>query len=194
MNKRDFIIGASAAAWPATGAAQRRTEPAPAAAMQVLTIAGRISRSTRGPVDPVHDQLMKRHGIRFRRAYAFGVAQLLGLPVQSVQPTLEYDGKVHALRGPALLDVLDAAGANLREPLQVGVRALDGYVANLSLAQVRERAMILATHLDDKPLSIGGLGPLWAVFDPAAVADLRDKPLPQRFAQCPWGVYFIEVA
>ena len=53
--------------------------------------------------------------------------------------------------------------------------------------------MIVATTLDGAPMSIGGLGPLWAVYDADRLADFKDKPLKQRFALCPWGLYFIEV-
>jgi len=38
-----------------------------------------------------------------------------------------------------------------------------------------------------------GLGPLWAVYDADRLADFKDKPIKQRFALCPWGLYFIEV-
>ncbi len=191
MDKRTFLMGAGASAWAAAGATQSPAAAAVAGTMRILTVAGRTVRANRGPLDPVRDQLMKKHGADFKRAHAFGLPDLLRMSPVRLQPTLEYDGKTHTLRGPALVDVLEAAGVDLAG--QVGLRALDGYRVVLTLAQVRERGVILATHMDDRALEIGGLGPLWAVFDPARVPHLREQPLAQRYADCPWGAYFIDV-
>ena len=54
--------------------------------------------------------------------------------------------------------------------------------------------MLIATHADAKPLALGGLGPQWAVFDADNLAPFKDKPLKERFALCPWGLYHIGVA
>jgi hypothetical protein len=195
MKKRSFLLGAGiAAACTAAWPQERRRANPPPHTMPVLTVFGRISRSNRGRVDKVHDQLLKRHAVTFDRAFTYTLADLLQLPELSIVPTLEYDARPHGLRGPSLVSVLMAGGVDTQAPLQVGIRALDGYRVQLSMAQVRERAMILATHLDDKPLSIGGLGPLWAVFDPVSVPSLRDKLLAERYADCPWGTYCIEVS
>ena len=53
--------------------------------------------------------------------------------------------------------------------------------------------MIVATTLDGVPMRLGGLGPLWAVYDAGRVPPFKDKPLKERFALCPWGLYFIDV-
>lgn len=76
---------------------------------------------------------------------------------------------------------------------QVLLRAIDGYVVASTLEQLAEYRFLLATHLDDKPLALGGLGPLWAVYEPAAIPALADKPLKERFALCPWGIYHIQI-
>ena len=55
------------------------------------------------------------------------------------------------------------------------------------------KLMIVATTIDGTPMSLGGLGPLWAVYDADRIADFADKPLKQRFALSPWGLYLIEV-
>jgi len=73
------------------------------------------------------------------------------------------------------------------------LRAIDGYAVGVSLADANRYRMIVATALDGVPMSLGGLGPLWAVYDADRLADFKDKPLKQRFALCPWGLYFIEV-
>lgn len=53
--------------------------------------------------------------------------------------------------------------------------------------------MSVATALDGVPLSIGELGPLWAVYDADRLPDFKNMPLRERFGPCPWGPYFIEV-
>lgn len=221
MDKRTFLLAAGAfAAMPALAAKRRakagssskasakagepvgqargeqgpQVQPRPSGLPVVLTISGRISRSNRGPSDGALDQLMKRQGIQFDKAFTFTMPELLRFPSSTVRTTLEYDGQSHTLRGPQLSYVLRGAGVDTDLALRVTLRAVDGYAATLSLGEIRDRNMIVATHLDDKPLSLGGLGPLWAVFDPGAQADLKDKPLNERFASCPWGLYFIEVA
>lgn len=195
MKKRSFLLGAGvAAACTAAWPQERRSVPPPLHAMPVLTVFGRISRSNRGRRDKVHDQLLKRHGVTFDRAFTFTLADLQQLSALSIVPVLEYDARPHVLRGPSLVNVLLAAGVDTEAPLEVGVSALDGYRVQLPMTQVRARAMILATHMDGKPLAIGGLGPLWAVFDPGSVPSLRDRRLAERYADCPWGTYCIEVA
>ena len=61
------------------------------------------------------------------------------------------------------------------------------------MADAQRYRMIVATAIDGIPLAIGGLGPLWAVYDADRLPDFKDKPLKQRFALSPWGLYFIEV-
>src|SRR5207237_4110806 len=107
--------------------------------------------------------------------------------------TLEYDAKPHQLSGPSLASVIAAAGVPAAAPVALTLRALDGYVVGVSLADAQRYRMIVATAIDGIPLAIGGLGPLWAVYDADRLPDFKDKPLKQRFALSPSGLYFIEV-
>ena len=193
MDKRQFLIaggGALGAALP---------PPAPAAAATArtgpgrLTVTGAITRSNRGPLDPALDQLMLKHGATFDQAWEVDAAMLARLPSLAFQPTLEYDARPHRLRGPLLSSVLGAAGVAADAPVTLALRALDGYTVTLSLADARRYRMIVATSLDGVPMSLGGLGPQWAVLDADRLADFKDKPLKERFAQCPWGLYHIAV-
>ena len=190
MDKRQFLVAGALGATlplPAQAAPSRaRTGPG------LLTVTGAITRSNRGPLDPALDQLMVKHGTQFDKAWEFDAAMLAKLPRMTIQPTLEYDAKVHKLSGPLLGAVLGAAGVAASAPVILTLRALDGYAVALSLADVHRYRMILATALDSVPMSIGGLGPLWAVYDADRLADFKDKPLKERFALCPWGLYFIE--
>ena len=193
MNKRDFLNVSAL-----IGAASLSPTPALAAASDtgptLLTVGGLVPKGNRPALDPELDQMMAKHGVRFRRAFTFDAAALQALPKTRIRPTLEYDGKVHTLSGPALLDVLSAAGVKADPGLRLGIRALDGYNVEISVADVAAYRMILATHMDGKPMGLGGLGPQWAVYDADRLAAFKDKPLKERFGLCPWGVYYIDVA
>jgi hypothetical protein len=73
------------------------------------------------------------------------------------------------------------------------LRAVDGYAVAMSLQEARALGFIVATHLDGQPMPLGGLGALWAVYDADRVPAMAAKPLAQRFANCPWALYHIEV-
>ncbi len=191
MRKREFLATAGTAALATTAtpvlAASGQNGPT------LLTISGAIGRGNRGPVDKALDQMMVKQQIAFDRAQTFDYRALTSLPAVSIRPTLEYDAKVHTLRGPLLGQVIEATGARMDNPHKLVLRAIDGYTVNLTLAQARRYRFIVATHLDGQPLPLGGLGPLWAVFDADRHADVMARPLAERYAQCPWGLYHIEV-
>jgi hypothetical protein len=188
MNKRQFL-GATAVAAGAPALAANGAPAGPA----LLTVTGAIGRGNRGPLDPVRDQMMRKQKLGFTRAWALDFAALLRLPAQTIRPTLEYDGKAHQLRGPALIDVLREAGWNGGDGDQVVLRAVDGYAAAVSVRQARAQRFIVATHMDGAPMALGGLGPLWAVYDADRVPEMAARPLAERFGACPWALYHVEV-
>lgn len=220
--KRAFLLGAVAAttalpAWakpapkkvaakaPVRGRAPAKGKPAPAAGHTaprpaplrspvLLTVSGAIKKSNRGPVDVAVDQMAFKHGLNFDKAYTFDAAALANLPAETIQPTLEYDGKVHALSGPTVEMVLAMLGIAPGQPgVQLVLHAVDGYRVEIALADVRANRMIVATRIDGQTMAIGGLGPQWAVHDADRLPQFQDKPLNERFAQCPWGLFHIEV-
>jgi hypothetical protein len=189
MNKRQFL-GATALA--SLGASGTAAAAASTRGPVLLTVSGAIGRSNRGPLDPALDQMMHKQKLSFNSAFTFDFAELARLPAHSIHPTLEYDAKVHQLRGPLLADVLARAGAPAGSQARIVLRAVDGYAAGITLGQARELGFIVATHLDGQAMPLGGLGPLWAVYDADRVPDMAGKPLAQRFANCPWALYHIE--
>jgi hypothetical protein len=190
MNKRQFLGSAAfAGAFPLAVQAARPGSRGPA----LLTVTGAIAKGNRGPLDPVLDQMMYKQQLKFDKAHAFDYAALLELAPQTIRPTLEYDARTHVLRGPLLVDVLAQAGARLDAGTLLVLRAVDGYNVELPLAQAKSRRFIVATHVDGQPMALGGLGPLWAVYDADRVPEMAKLPLPQRFAACPWALYHIEV-
>ena len=191
MNKRHFLAATALAA-----AVPDDARAAPTGArtgVGLLTVAGTITRKNRGPLDAALDQLMVKHKAQFTKAWQFDAAMLARLPSVTITPTLEYDAKPHTLSGPLLSTVVEAAGVAAGASVMLGLRAIDGYTVGLSLADARAYRMIVATTLDGAPLSLGGLGPLWAVYDADRLPAFKDKPLKERFGLCPWGLYFIDV-
>lgn len=198
MKKRQFLgtavaftgaAGLTAAITPARAAASSSTSAGPA----LLTITGAIDKPNRGRFDPVRDQMMHKQKLSFDQAHAFDFAALAALPAITIKPTLEYDGKAHTLSGPLLLDVAKAAGAKIGDSGKLVLRAVDGYAATVTMAQARAQRYIVATHMDGAAMALGGLGPLWAIYDADKVPEMAAKPLPERFGSCPWALYHIEV-
>jgi hypothetical protein len=190
MKKRHFLGAALAAgALPAVARADAGARSGPT----LLTVTGAIGKPNRGPFDPALDQMMHKQKLSFDKAYAFDFGALARLPARAIKPTLEYDGKAHSLRGPLLLDVLAAAGAQPGAAGKLVLRAVDGYAVTITTAQARAQGFIVATHLDGQPMALGGLGPLWAVYDADRVPEMAAKPLAERFGACPWALYHVEV-
>ena len=165
------------------------------AAATVLTISGPGVRGNRGPLEPGRDLLLKNHGLSFDSAWTASATVLDQLAAETIAPHVEYDSQVHRLSGPLLATVLQAAGVDTaRAATQgwwLGLQAIDGYRAQLPLSQALRWRMLLATRMDGQRLSLGGLGPQWAVYDADHIAELADRPLKERFAQAPWGLYHV---
>jgi len=191
MQKRQFLatLGTTTLASTAPAAQDRPQRAGPT----LLTVTGAIGHGNRGPLDKALDQMMVKQQLAFDKAHVFDFEALRALPAVTIRPTLEYDAKVHSLRGPLLGQVIEATGARLDNTLKLVLRAIDGYNVTLTLAQARRYRFIIATHLDGQPMPLGGLGPLWAVFDADRHADVMARPLAERYAQCPWGLYHLEV-
>lgn len=193
MDKRKFMGVAALGAAALPGLAQAQLAPKAQKGPTVLTVSGLIGAGNRGALDPALDQMMAKQKIKFDKAQAFDFAALAALPAVTVKPTLEYDNKPHTLKGPLLADVLKASGVKLNDKTTVFLRAVDGYAAQVTAAELTKYRFIVATHMDGQPLSLGGLGPLWAVYDADRFPEMAAKPVSARFAWCPWATYHIEV-
>lgn len=193
MKKRGFLVGSGLAALLPAGESIAAATTTAVRQPGLLTVSGAIGKSNRGPLDPVRDQMMHKHGIEFVKAYQFDAAALQRLPAVTIKPTLEYDAKQHTLQGPLLSTVLEATGLAGGAPAQLGLRAVDGYKVAISLSDALRYRMVVATLIDGQPMALGGFGPQWALYDADTVAPFKDKPLKERFALCPWGLYHVDV-
>ncbi|MBV7539198.1 molybdopterin-dependent oxidoreductase [Duganella sp. sic0402] len=192
MKKRQFLGTAALAGLSGLSTTLPAHAAAPAGPA-LLTVTGAISKPNRGKFDPARDVMMAKQKIDFEKAHAFDYAALAALPAVTIKPTLEYDAKPHTLRGPLLLDVMQAAGAALRDDTRLILRAVDGYAAAVTVAQARAQRWIVATQMDGTPMALGGLGPLWALCDADRVPELAAIPLAGRYGGAPWALYHIEV-
>ncbi len=194
MKKRAFLSASALAALSFPAAMSARAAMGKAlAGPGLLTVTGAIGKGNRGAFDPVRDQMMGKLKLSFDKAQVFDFAALVAMPAVTIKPTLEYDSKVHTLKGPLLTDVLKAAGVTAGDTAKIAMRAVDGYSPEITLADARKYRYIVATHMDGAPMNLGGLGPLWALYEPDRFADMAAKPLPERFANCPWALFSIEV-
>ena len=191
MDKRNFLALAGWGLLPASGQASG-LQPG-ATGPTLLTVAGALRRRNRGPADPSLEPLLARHAVQFGRGYAFDAAALAALPAVVIRPTLEYDAKPHTLRGPLLAAVLAEAGAMITPTTLLELIAVDGYRVKIPAMQAQAWRMIVATHVDGEPLGLGGLGPQWAVLDADRLEVFKSLPLKERFGQCPWGLYMVQV-
>lgn len=194
MNPRRLLLKAAASGAviaPVLASAQNASKGQTGPTL--LTVSGLIGKSNRGGLDPALDQMMAKQKLSFEKAYVFDFAALTALPAVTIKPTLEYDSKPHTLKGPLLVDVAKAAGVRLSATTSLFLRAVDGYAAQITGADAERYRFIVATHLDGHPLALGGLGPLWAVYDADRFPDMAAKPLTERFARCPWATYHLEV-
>lgn len=194
MKKRAFLQAVGAGAALALAApAQSRQKTAGVAGPALLTVTGDIARFNRGGLDPALDQLMAKQKLSFDRAYTFDYAALAALPQAGIRPVIEYDEKPHDLSGPLLADVLRAAGGEVGGKSSVLLRAIDGYAVTVSASDFAKYRFMVATHLDGRPMPLGGLGPLWAVYDADRFPELAAKPVQQRFGLCPWALYHLNL-
>ena len=151
----------------------------------VLTVAGGIAATNRGPTDPELDPILLYHEISFEAAAAFDRAMLESLGTREIVLSYEKWAEDYRLSGPRLADLLAAVGAPGRA---VTLTAIDGYAVEFSAEDLAAHDWIVALERNGRPLSIGGLGPLWVVYD-APGRTLGDDDV----ARWPWAVFFIEV-
>lgn len=151
----------------------------------VLTIAGQIGVSNRGPSDAELDQFLAYHEISFAAAAEFDRAMLESLGTHEIELSYEKWSEVYKVSGPRLVDVLSAVGGQGRA---ITATALDGYAEEVSAEELTARDWIVVLERNGRPLDIGGLGPLWIVYHvPGNTLSHDDE------ARWPWAVFFIEV-
>jgi len=178
-----WLLAAALLAWAGGGHAADLGQPA---GQVVLTVAGDVGATNRGPYDDFEDGFFKHHERKFDKAAEFDLAMLEGLGLHEVTVTYAQWPRAARFEGPWLKDVLAAAGASGKD---VSVLALDGFATEISAADVEAYDWIVAVKRDGRYLGIGQRGPTWIVYarrDGKAIG-VEDE---QRW---PWAAFLIEV-
>lgn len=165
----NLIVIALAVALVLPAHAQQLPEPK---TTTLVTVTGNITKTNRGPYDEARDVLFKYLKIDFTKAAAFDAAMLAALKQHEIKTDFPMGGKVRSFTGPLLADVLRAAGAT---GTTATITAIDGYAAELSIAEIKKFGVILALSEDGKPFGIGDYGPAWLVFPRLENPALRDR-------------------
>lgn len=152
----------------------------------VLTVAGNIASPNRGPFLESADRFHAFRGNQWEKARTFTIDELAALPQMAVRTVVPYDGKSYRFEGPALADVLKAAGAASGT---VAVQAIDGYEVELSPEIQAADKQVLALCQEGKPLGLGALGPLYTVVPMADGATPTDDQSNRQI----WAAHYINV-
>jgi hypothetical protein len=131
----------------------------------VLTVIGAIANANRGPSDPAVDRFLDHHEQKFEAAAAFDLQMLEGLGMESRSFVLKGLPGVQKLEGPPLAEILEAVGA---QSGKVSLLALDGFAVELDAKDVEAHDWLVGVKRNGDYLGIGGFGPAWVVFSPAA--------------------------
>jgi len=163
--------------------------PAPKGAV-VLTVAGNIQNTNRGPFDAGKDLFLKYHERSFDKAAAFDLAMLEGLGMHAVEIRLEGWPEPVYLEGPYLKDLIAAVGG-ARDGGGSGVTllALDGYGSEITWDELQALDWIVGIRQDGRPLALGQRGPLWVVY---TYPDKRPLTAEDEL-RWPWATFYIEI-
>ncbi len=152
----------------------------------ILTVAGNIEETNRGPLDEFEDAYFNTQEVEFDKAYVFDLASLEDLGTRKIRTGYPDWPKSFEFEGPLLSDVLKAVGSR---GTVISVRAIDGYASEIEVTELEKYPVILALKKDGKHLGIGSRGPLWVVFPRDDYPELAE----QDDAKFVWAVYYIDV-
>ncbi|MCC5972677.1 MAG: hypothetical protein JJT81_01350 [Rubellimicrobium sp.] len=117
----------------------------------------------------------------------FDLAMLAAIePRETVTDTPWHDG-TPTFSGPlaaALIDAVGATGTTLR------ITALNEYVVDVPVSDLRDYPAIFATHLDGVPMPVRNKGPLFLIFPFAEYPELVNEVY---FGRSAWQIRHIEV-
>jgi len=161
-------------------------ELAPPQGAVVVTVAGNIANTNRGPFDPAVDLFLKYHELSFDKAAAFDRAMLERLGLHKVTVAIPAWPAPVTLEGPRLKDLVAAVGGSGRT---VTLVALDGYASEIAWDDLQALDWIVGVKADGRPLGLGQRGPLWVVYGaPEGRALTADDEL-----RWPWATFYIEI-
>jgi hypothetical protein len=186
LSRRASLLGLAGgiAALPALVPA--RAVPVSVGGLVVLTVGGLVGAPNRPPFDAKRDRFFDHSNLGFEKARAFTLADLSGFPRQTVFVKSESGETAYA--GPLMHGILAAASPS-NGAKTARLSALDGYAAELSLAEVEAQRWVLATEADGTPFGIGDFGPLYAMRQ----LPPNQKKSEEEGAKWVFSIYYIEL-
>ncbi|MGY3572014.1 hypothetical protein J4N42_20575 [Vibrio sp. SCSIO 43135] len=110
----------------------------------------------------------------------FDLAMIDDLEQNEVKTNNHVVEEVTSYRGPKISSILEAVGAKGEH---IKVIAWDDYVVTIPIADIDKYGVLLATHENDKRMTIDGKGPLFVVFP------FTDYPELQNDLYYNWSVW-----
>jgi len=187
LSRRRSLFGLAAGAMLPT-LAPARAEPGCADGLVILTVGGLAGAPNRGALDPQRDRFFDHSNISFQKARTFTAAGLSALSQRTVKANnygIDMIGK-----GPLLHDIL-AAASPLAAAKMARLSAIDGYAAELTLADIKSQEWILAMEADGQPFAIGNFGPLYAMRQLAP--DVKKTTDDEEEVKWVHSIYYIEL-
>jgi len=154
--------------------------------MVLLTVAGLVGKTNRGPVDAKRDVMLVERKAAFKSAFEFDRAMLLALPQATVTGQPNTFDKPARFSGPVLRELLGYLEA---AKVKVTFVALNGFAGWLAPEDIDGSDWILALTADDVPLGIGQQGPIWLVKSGAHKLDGSDP----THGDWVWNVFYIKI-
>ncbi len=186
LSRRHSLLGLAAGATLPAFPSARANEPCWQGPI-ILTVGGLIEQPNRQPFLANRDRFFDHNNLSFEKARAFTAGEIAALPREAVRADIY--GTEASTRGPRLGDILAAARPS-ESAKTVRLSALDGYAAELSLADARSQQWILALEMDGQPLALGDFGPLYAMRQLPA----GEKKTEEESDKWVHSLYYIELA
>ncbi len=155
--------------------------------LTILTVGGLVGAPNRGALDPDRDRLLNHNNAAFQKARQFTANELAGMPRKTV--TASVYGHDMTAGGPLLHEVLAVAAPDATAKT-ARLSALDGYAADLTLADVESQQWILAMEENGQGFAIGQFGPLYAMRQLGP----DEKKTEEEEAKWVHSLYYIELA
>ncbi|WP_158965419.1 hypothetical protein [Chachezhania sediminis] len=154
--------------------------------MVILTVAGNVGETNRGPAGAEDWTLMAELELTFDKAVEFDAAMLDALDQSQMQVPVPGGAGMATFTGPSVAALLKAVGAQGK-----GIRAVafDNFSAEISADLIAQFDPIVATRMDGRPLPLGGRGPAMIVFPDGKTPEQVEQFKPLQV----WAMFYISV-
>lgn len=121
-------------------------------------------------------------------AALFDEAMLSSLPRHGIETSTPWTDGTKLFEGVLLSNVLELVGIGEAQTLRLV--ALNEYEVDIPVSDAGAYGVLLATHMDGKPLSRRDKGPIWIVYPRDGFTELQDERYDAKWA---WQLNRIEV-